>query len=174
MPTEVVDGMAGTPLSSHFGTSHRMLRHVLLSLFIWHSTLLLCRSHCSARVDAVVVAEIVESYVIHRVKSSPGNSFVNTIASTVDRIVLEFHDCSSTESIIALEITSKCRDSRHQDNHLVLFAVSGRTNDTLYDSTCDLIFDRFLLVASGCDEELVLDVDEVLAVLDHLNIRVRD
>src|ERR1700722_10835763 len=104
------------------------------SLFIWHSTLLLCRGHCSARIDAVVVAEIVESYIIHRVKASPGNSFVNTMASTVDRIVLEFHDCSGAESIIALEITSKRRDSRHQNNHLVLFTVSSRTNDTLYNS----------------------------------------
>ena len=54
----------------------------------------------------------------------------------------------------------------------LLLTVAGGSYYTLHDGGLNLIFDRSLLVASSSDEELILDVYEMLAVLDDLAVGV--
>jgi len=90
------------------------------------------------------------------------------------RIKLTLHDGSSAQCFVELQISSKGRYGRNHDDHLVLLAISGSTNDALNHGRTDLVLDRLLLIAGSSDEELVLDVDEVLAVFDDLTVSILD
>lgn len=46
------------------------------------------------------------------------------------------------------------------------------TNDTLNDGCTNLVRNRFLFLIGSCDEELVLNVDKMFAVLDNLDISI--
>ena len=85
-----------------------------------------------------------------------------------------FHDSTSTECFVELQVASKCRNRRDHDNHLVLLAISGSADDALNNSRANLVLDRFLLIACSSDEKLVLDVNKVLAVADNLAVGVLD
>jgi len=56
----------------------------------------------------------------------------------------------------------------------LLLPVTSSTNDAFNDRSTDLILNRFLLVSSSSDKELVFDVHKVLAVLDDLAISILD
>lgn len=49
-----------------------------------------------------------------------------------------------------------------------------RTTDSLDDCSADKVGYRSLLLPGGCDEELILDINEVFRIQDYLNIRVED
>ena len=90
------------------------------------------------------------------------------------RIKLTLHDGSSAQCFVELQISSEGRYCRNHDNHLVLLAISGSTNDTLNHGRANLVLDRLLLIAGGGNKELVFDVDEVLAVLDNFTVSILD
>lgn len=96
------------------------------------------------------------------------------MTSTIDRVVLEFHDCAGTERIISLQITGESWHGRHDNDHLILLAVACSANNTLNNGSSDFVGDGSLGVHGRSDEELVLDIDEVLAVFDDINVGVGD
>jgi hypothetical protein len=94
------------------------------------------------------------------------------MATTVNGVVLELHNGARTECLVKLQVTSECGYCRNHNHHLVLLAVAGSTYNALDDSCADLVLDGLLLITGGCNEELVLDIDEVLAVPDDLAVGV--
>jgi len=90
------------------------------------------------------------------------------------RIKLTLHDGTSAQCFVELQVSSEGRYCRNHDNHLVLLAISGSTNDALNHGRTDLVLDRLLLISGSSDEELILNVDEVLAVFDNLTVSVLD
>lgn len=55
---------------------------------------------------------------------------------------------------------------------MVLFTVSCGAENAFYDGGTDFVFDGALLIACGSDEELVFDIDEVLAVADDVDVGI--
>jgi hypothetical protein len=49
---------------------------------------------------------------------------------------------------------------------------SSSTKDAFNNSSPNLVTDWLLFVAGGSDEELILNVNEVLAVLDDIDVRI--
>lgn len=73
-----------------------------------------------------------------------------------------------------MEVTCESWNGRHADDDFVLLVVLKGAYDTFYDCCADFVADWVLGVVCCCDEELVLDVDEVLACPDSLNIGIGD
>lgn len=71
-----------------------------------------------------------------------------------------------------MKITGETGDRRDADDDLVRFASLVRTEDALNNGRSNLVFDRMLAVRCSRDEELILDVDEVLAITNDLYVRI--
>jgi len=87
---------------------------------------------------------------------------------------LKFHDRASTECIVAAEVTSEGWDGRHENNHLVLLAVASGADDALDNCGTDSVLDGLLCIYCCCDEELIFNVNEMLAVFDSFDVGVGD
>lgn len=147
---------------------------LLASFFIVDSTASLGLQHRTAHVDSVVVSKVIESYVVHGVVTFLGNELHNAVATSVDGIVLKFHNCPGAESGLVHQIAWETRDRWNNDNHLPLLASPSGTQDALYDRSADLVLNRLLFIAGCRDEELILDVNEMLAISDDSRVSVRD
>jgi hypothetical protein len=76
---------------------------------IANTTLLLNFRHCMPCIDPVIVPEIVEADVLLRVwNSGLLNRLHDTVASSTDAVVLVFHDRTSSQTVLSVEVTGKC------------------------------------------------------------------
>lgn len=96
------------------------------------------------------------------------------MATAINRVILEFHNGSRTQGVVALEITGKGWYGWDHDDHLVLFTVACSSDNALDHSRTDLVLDWPLLITSSSDEKLVLNIHKMLAVLDDFAVRVLD
>lgn len=128
----------------------------------------------SSILDAVIVPKVVESDVLHGVVSLLGNQLHDAVAPAVNRVVLELHDCASSKGRLVCQIAGEAGHGGDDDDNLVLLACAGGTENTFNDSSTDLVLDWLLFIACCCDEELILDIDEVFTVLDDLCICILD
>lgn len=128
----------------------------------------------SSVVDAIVISQIVETDVLHRVEPFLGDQLHDTLPASVDRVILELHNSASTQSFVITQVTSKARHRGNNNDDLVLLTSSGSTQNALDNGSTDLVLDRSLRISRGRDEELVLDVHEVLTVLDNGSICIRN
>jgi predicted RNA-binding protein associated with RNAse of E/G family len=81
---------------------------------------------------------------------------------------LELHD----HSFFLVEVFFERRHGRHEDHHFELLVMFVGIQDPVDETLHDLVLDA--LVRSGRDEELVLDVDELSAVFDEVEVSVHD
>lgn len=147
---------------------------LLPGVFVGNTACLLHLLHGSGGIDAVVISQVVKSDVFHGVDTFSGNGLVDAVTSAIDRVVLEFHDCSGAERIVGLQVTGESRYGGHNNNHFILLVISCSANNTLNNCGANLVGDGSLSVHGRGDEELVLYIDEVLAVLNDVDIGVRD
>ena len=98
--------------------------------------------------------------------------FHDAVPAAADGRVLEFHDCTCTERVIGVEISSEGRDGRHAYDYFVDFVIFPGPHHTFDDCGTDFVAHRVLGIISCCDEELVFDVNEVLTVVDYFDIGV--
>lgn len=61
-----------------------------------------------------------------------------------------------------MKVSCKTRHGRNIYNNLVVLTCLVGPYYTVNNCCTDLIVDGMLLIGSGCDEELILDVDEML------------
>jgi hypothetical protein len=71
-----------------------------------------------------------------------------------------------------VKVTSESGHRGKADNHLVRFTGLVCSKDAFYDGSSNLILDWVLAIGCGGDEELIFDVDEMLAIMDHLYVRI--
>ena len=69
-----------------------------------------------------------------------------------------------------MKVTGKSRHRRNADNDLVCFSSIMCTKDAFYDGSSNLVLDWVLTVCCRGDEELVFNVDEMLAIMDDLYV----
>ena len=82
------------------------------------------------------------------------------------------HDSAGPETVVCLQVTCKSGDRRHADNDFELLAILIGLNTAIYDSSSNLVPDWVLSIVCAGDEELVLDVDKVLAITDDSDIGI--
>ncbi len=71
-----------------------------------------------------------------------------------------------------MQITGEGGHGGHADDDFVDFVIFPGSHDALDDRGANFVADGVLSI-NGCrDEELVLDVDKVLAVVDYLDVCV--
>lgn len=73
-----------------------------------------------------------------------------------------------------MKVTGKSRHRRNADDDLVCLPGVMCTKDAFYNSSSNLVLDWVLAVCCRGDEELVFNVDEVLAIMDDLNVCIGD
>ena len=122
--------------------------------------------------ETVIVAKVVEPDVLHWIVAFLRNQLHDTVSSAVDRVVLELHDCTSSQRSLIAQVSCKARDTRNHNDDFVLLACAGSPEDTLDNCSANLVLHRFLLITRCCDEELIFNVDKVFAVADNLRIRI--
>ncbi len=71
-----------------------------------------------------------------------------------------------------MQVACKSRDRRHANNDFELLAILIGLNTAINDSSSDLVPDWMLSITCSSDEELVLDVDKVLAITDDSDVRI--
>lgn len=140
---------------------------------IAYAAFLLNLGYCFANIDPVIVPQIIKSNILRRIRhASFFDYFDDAMTTAADACVLVFHDGSSSKTVISVQITCEAGDSRHADNDFVLLAVLIRSDATLSNGSSNLVPDWMLGITRSSNKELVLDVDEVLAVADDANVRV--
>jgi hypothetical protein len=123
--------------------------------------------------NAIIIPQIIETNILLRIRNPLLlDGFYDAVSSPADRSVLEFHDGARTERIVGVEIACECGDRRHADYYFVDFVVFPGSHDTFYDCGADFVPYGVLRVGSGSYEELVFDVDEVLAVVNYFDVGV--
>jgi hypothetical protein len=85
---------------------------------------------------------------------------------------LVFHDGAGPETIVCLQVTCKSGDRRHADNDFEFLAILIGLNTAINNSSSDLVPDWVLSIVCSGDEELVLDVDKVLAITDDSDVGI--
>jgi hypothetical protein len=115
------------------------------------------------------------------------------MTTPVDRVVLEFHDGTSAEGPVGMQVTSKGRYSGHQHDDAEIFSRIVCADDSIYDCGTNLVLNRVLLIRSGRNEELkvlvlvagenfveyicvylVLNVDKVLSIANGVDVCILD
>lgn len=121
--------------------------------------------------DAVVVPQVIEADVFLWL-GNPGflQGPDDAMIPSADGIILVFHDGSGSKRLLSMQVTGKARNGGNADDDLVRFAGIVGPENTLYDGSSDLVLDWMLLIGGSGDEELILDVDKVLTVVNHLDV----
>jgi hypothetical protein len=128
---------------------------LLSSVFIGDASAGLCFGHCPGSVDAVKVTEVVEADVSARITDARLKKLLNdTVATAADRVILELHDGSSSQSAVVVKIAGECWDCGHEDPDVEWLAFMIGTDDSIYQRSTDLVLNHPLLVVGSSDEEL--------------------
>ena len=99
---------------------------------------------------------------------------VNRVLAAANRLVLVVHDGTGARRRIVAQVTRKAGDGGDDNDNAELAVLLSSANASVDNCPADVVVDRVLLAASGGDEELVLDVDEVLRVADGFAVGVLD
>src|ERR1043166_7495314 len=90
---------------------------VRAGLTVGYTALLLCSIKNSRRIDAVVVAQVVEADIVHRVAARLRDAVIDTAPAPRDRAVLVVHNRARAERIVAAQIAREGRDGGHDHDH---------------------------------------------------------
>jgi hypothetical protein len=117
--------------------------------------LLLGLRHGRRKVDAVVVAQVVEGDVLaHVLDAGLLQALDDGVAATADGVVLELHDGARAERVVGLEVAGESGDGWHGHDDFEGAPCAVCLQDTLDHGTAEFVDHRALLGRRGRDEEL--------------------